>query len=99
MAPEQIAGRLYDQDRRVDVYNLGMTMYDLLGGKHPYWKTLRDDVETMRRQLVEVPDSLYVVNEQVSPELSFVVMKCLEKNRNMRYENCDELAEALDKVA
>ena len=97
MPIEQICGRLFDQDRRIDVYALGMTMYDLIG-RHPFWTSLASEELTLQRQRVEVPDSLYLVNEQVSPELSFVVMKCLEKNRNQRYGNCDELAEALDKV-
>jgi eukaryotic-like serine/threonine-protein kinase len=54
MAPESLLG--YDPDARVDVYGLGVVLWELLGGCHPWADALTREGEMMRRLLnVELP--------------------------------------------
>ncbi|MHC4470447.1 MAG: serine/threonine protein kinase, partial [Planctomycetota bacterium] len=70
-SPEQIQGGGKDVDTRVDFYQLGVVLYELASGIHPYRD---DDLRTsLRRLLTEEPRRLSEMNSQVSPFLDEVV--------------------------
>jgi serine/threonine-protein kinase len=93
MAPEQARGEIQALDRRTDVYSLGATLYDLLGGRPPFsaptlW-------ELLQRVGHEDAPPLREVNRVVAVDLETVVMKCLEREPNRRYESAKALADDL----
>jgi eukaryotic-like serine/threonine-protein kinase len=95
MAPEQAAGRS-DTDGRVDIYALGVILYEMLCGRVPH----RGDsmVRTLAMQMLDPiePPSRVRPDLQFSPELESIVMRALVKKREQRYQTMGELLEALD---
>lgn len=93
MAPEQVNGE--GLDRRADVFALGIVLYALTTGKHPF----RRESEAGTMFAICSPDPVVPPSKVVAeypPELEFVVLKALEKDRDKRYLTCDEMLRALD---
>ncbi|HEY0881956.1 MAG TPA: serine/threonine-protein kinase [Archangium sp.] len=94
MAPEQAIGK--PVDARVDVYAVGLVLYELLAGKPPF------TAENFGRLVMQItatpPPPLPTVTpagEALPPELSAVVLKCLEKDPSARFQSAAKLADAL----
>jgi len=96
MSPEQIQSAKA-ADAQSDVWSLGVTLYELLGGRVPF------DGATVGELAVKTatlrPPSLRALRPEVPPELEAVVLRCLERDRERRYRNVGELARALAKFA
>ncbi|MBX7197439.1 MAG: serine/threonine protein kinase, partial [Sandaracinaceae bacterium] len=79
MSPEQVRGR--EIDRRVDVWALGVCLWELLTGRRLYGK--RSDVELIHAIVHEpfAPPSAYA---PVPPALDTIVMRALERDAERR---------------
>lgn len=95
MAPEQLAADP-EADHRVDIYAVGLLAYELLTGSSPFKQ--ESPQATMAAQLTRVPTPLDVCCPGVAPDLSRVVMRCLEKDPKDRYQSAKELLAALDNL-
>ncbi|HET7500047.1 MAG TPA: protein kinase, partial [Kofleriaceae bacterium] len=97
MAPEQAAGRS-DTDGRVDIYALGVILYEMICGRVPH----RGDsmVRTLAMQMLDPiePPSKVRPDLAITPELEAIVMHALAKKREQRYPTLGELLEALDAI-
>ena len=92
MAPEQARGGK-DIDRRADVYALGATLYEVLGGRPPFdGNTL---VDVLMKVVYDEPEPLRKWAPQVPADLETIVMKCLEKDPARRYDTARALADDL----
>ena len=76
-----------------DVFAMGATLYALLAGRQPFAGTSL--MVVMRKAAEEDPDPL---PETISPGVRALVMRCLEKDPQQRYEDGAELLEALEHV-
>ena len=87
MSPEQVEGM--EADARSDIYALGATLYEMVTGRVPF------EGETAliiaMKQKAEIPLCPKEINPQLSEELSTVILKCLEKDREKRYQTAAEL--------
>jgi len=94
MSPENTQGlRLTSES---DVYSLGMTLYEMVTGIHPF-RDARSVKQVMDWQIEKVPRPLVEV-ANVSQGLSDVVMKSLAKDPAERFRNGKEMAVALERV-
>ncbi len=92
MPPEQISGG--DFDARLDIYALGCVAYEMMVHHPPF--VMDNLAEVLLAQLNIVPPRPSQVVPGVGPKsLEDVVMRCLEKDPAMRYDNMAELEAAL----
>ncbi|MEO6891290.1 MAG: serine/threonine-protein kinase [Ktedonobacteraceae bacterium] len=91
MAPEMVQGEAVDQ--RVDIYALGVVLFQLLSGQVPFKGNT--PLAVAARHLQEPPPSLHQVNPAIPPSVSEVVQKALAKRREDRYPSAGALAQAL----
>src|SRR5207237_7820275 len=94
MPPEQLRGE--PLDRRVDVFALGVVMYELLAGKRPWEGT--SEVALISQIMTTDPQPLAELRPDAPPELLAVIERALNKDREQRYENCQELQQDLEHV-
>src|SRR5690606_20282256 len=95
MAPEQVNGE--GLDRRADVFALGIVLYALTTGKHPFRR--ESEAATMYNICSKDPVvSPSAVIEGYPKEIEDVLLKALQKNRDDRYSTCDEMLRALDSL-
>src|SRR5882724_1503683 len=95
MAPEQVRGEPID--RRADVFAMGIVLYALTTGKHPF----RKESEGATLFAITAPEPVIPPRKFVPdyPQpLQDVLLKALEKNRELRYSSASELLRALDKA-
>ncbi|MCC6131846.1 MAG: protein kinase [Acidobacteria bacterium] len=95
MAPEQAEGDSTRMDRRTDVYGLGATLYEMLTLVPPFSGT--SSFEVMTKVVNEDPVPVRRLQPGVPADLETIVMKCLEKNPEARYESARALAADLDR--
>jgi eukaryotic-like serine/threonine-protein kinase len=92
LSPEQAQGR--PLDRRADLYALGVTLYKAATGAVPFTST--DWFELARLHVEEPPPSLRKRRPDLSKRFESVVMKCLAKHPDDRYNDAAELRLDLD---
>jgi len=88
MAPEQLLGETVDA--RTDVFAAGCVLYELSTGRRAFADHLTPKLTDAI--LHEAPVAPRAVNPQVSAELERIVLKCLEKDPNERYQSATELS-------
>ncbi|WP_224362865.1 serine/threonine protein kinase [Hyalangium versicolor] len=93
MPPEQIRGR--PLDRRVDVYALGVVLYELLAHKRPYDAT--GEVAIMNAILYEQMKPLQERRPDIPEALARITERCLAKEREDRYPSCRHLRMDLER--
>jgi tRNA A-37 threonylcarbamoyl transferase component Bud32 len=94
MAPEQAEGR--DVDHRVDLYALGAILFEMVTGRVPFEGETPLSIVLKHRS--EPPADPQTINAQISAGLSRVILKCLEKTKERRYQTAAEVLEDLSAV-
>jgi len=84
MAPEQINGD--PADRRTDIYAAGNVLYEMATGRRPFEKP------SARNILLDAPPTPSSIREGISPRLEEIVLRCLEKDPEDRYQSAKDLA-------
>jgi eukaryotic-like serine/threonine-protein kinase len=88
MSPEQCTGKK-DLDKRVDIYALGILLFELLTGSRPF--EAESNFDLMTKHVNEPLPSLAAKRPDIPQWLENIVRRCTEKKREMRYSSCEEL--------
>ncbi|MBK9065204.1 MAG: protein kinase [Acidobacteria bacterium] len=88
MSPEQVRGE--PADHRSDVFSFGAVLYEMLCGRKAFEGA--SGIETMNAILVEDPAALVVTKGQMPPALERVVLHCLEKSPDNRFQSMKDIA-------
>jgi HEAT repeat protein len=84
MSPEQFQG--LPLDSRSDIYSMGITFYEMLTGKPPFFKG------NLKYQHLHVePEPLVNKIPDLNPHINKIILRCLQKNPALRYYSCRKL--------
>jgi eukaryotic-like serine/threonine-protein kinase len=95
MAPEQARG--IEIDRRADIFAMGAVMWELLAGKRLFKG--EGEAETLNRVLFEPIPLLRDFDPSTPPAIEAICVRALQREREYRFENAAEMADALERTA
>jgi len=94
MSPEQAEGQ--EVDHRTDIYSLGMVLYEMATGKVPFES---DSLfALLAKQKNEIPLEPLAVNPDIPEALNRLILKCLEKKKEDRYQSAEEVLAELNEI-
>jgi serine/threonine protein kinase/predicted Zn-dependent protease len=94
MSPEQVEGK--EVDRRADIYSLGVIMYEMTTGRLPFEGDTALSIAVKHK--TEAPQDPREFNPQIPEDLTHLIMKCLEKDKNIRFQSPEELLSELTNI-
>lgn len=90
MSPEQAAGQTESIDVTSDIYSLGTILFAALTGRPPFQSA--SPLDTLLMVMEQDPPALRMLNSRIDADLEMVVLKCLQKPQDLRYESTMQLA-------
>ena len=94
MSPEQALGK--PLDTRTDLFSLGATLYEMATGQMPF---RGDTTGVLFLSIVqEMPAPVAQLNPRVPRELQRIINKCLEKDRELRYQHASDISSDLKRL-
>jgi eukaryotic-like serine/threonine-protein kinase len=92
MSPEQIMAQ--DLDGRSDIFALGIVLYEMLTSQRPFGH--ESELLAISAIMNQQPRSVSELSPSTPAELEQIVLRCLAKDRNHRFQTCSELQLALE---
>ena len=94
MSPEQVRGE--ELDRRTDLFSFGAVMYEMATGALAFQG---ESTGLLYNAILErTPSPAVRINPGISAELDRIIGKCLEKDKNLRYQNAADIRADLQRT-
>ncbi|PIU83373.1 MAG: hypothetical protein COS68_04405, partial [Elusimicrobia bacterium CG06_land_8_20_14_3_00_38_11] len=96
IAPEQFISD--EIDTRADIYSFGIVLYQMFTGGYPYVVSTATPEEFVTNHCKLKPIPPKKINSKIPEEIDSLILKCLEKNPNDRFQNFSQLKNALSDI-
>jgi len=94
MSPEQVEGK--EVDPRSDIYSLGVILYEMVTGRVPFEGDTPLSIAVKHK--TETPKEPRELNSQIPEDLSRVILRCMEKDKEKRYQSAGEVHSELENI-